>query len=431
MARLLSFLAFLILLVTIAEATQAQGILDRARRAAERGAERAVEREAEARADRAVTGAIECVVGDRACLERAKADGREVTYVDETGDAVPAERVAAMQQEAAAKEDVGAAAVPGEGVWVNYDFIPGDRPLFIEDFTSDRIGNFPRRLDFGSGNMEVALWRDRPYLRITSPAVFRVLLDENLPVRFTLEFEVHQPHASHSLIVATGEPRPPHMMGVYEGSAIHVNRIGTGVQAYRGVGGEGRREAPAVTEAVPQVRVMADGRYVKVYVDEDRVANVPNAELARSREISFIVGWAGPEAPLYMGPIRVAAGGASIYDALMEHGQVSTQGILFATGSAQIQPESTPTLKELARTLQQNGDLRLRIEGHTDSVGSAEANLRLSGQRAQAVVDYLVQRESIAPGRLEAAGLGQTQPAADNDTPEGRQANRRVELVVL
>jgi outer membrane protein OmpA-like peptidoglycan-associated protein len=120
-----------------------------------------------------------------------------------------------------------------------------------------------------------------------------------------------------------------------------------------------------------------------------------------------------------------------VYERLAADGRYATQGILFDTGSATIQPESTPTLKEIARTLQQHGDLRLRIEGHTDDTGSADANRQLSERRAAAVRDYLVQREGIDASRLESAGLGQTAPAADNATLEGRQTNRRVELVVL
>lgn len=129
--------------------------------------------------------------------------------------------------------------------------------------------------------------------------------------------------------------------------------------------------------------------------------------------------------------VRVMAGGQELYDALIAEGRVATQGILFDTGSARIRPESTPTLEEIADALQRNGDLRLRIEGHTDNVGQAASNLTLSEQRAQAVVAHLVEHAGIAAARLEAAGLGDTKPAADNGTPEGRQQNRRVELVVL
>lgn len=81
--------------------------------------------------------------------------------------------------------------------------------------------------------------------------------------------------------------------------------------------------------------------------------------------------------------------------------------------------------------LRQHGDLRLRIEGHTDSVGDAATNQALSERRAASVRQFLIQNHGIDAGRLEAAGLGQTQPVDSNDTPEGRQNNRRVELVRL
>lgn len=131
---------------------------------------------------------------------------------------------------------------------------------------------------------------------------------------------------------------------------------------------------------------------------------------------------------MYLGPIRIAAGGRDLYADLEANGRVATHGIYFTTASAAIRPESTPTLQEIIDLLQQHPDLRLRIEGHTDNTGSAETNQTLSEQRAGAIRNYLVQ-QGIDGGRLEAAGFGQTQPSADNATPEGRQQNRRVELV--
>jgi OmpA-OmpF porin, OOP family len=135
--------------------------------------------------------------------------------------------------------------------------------------------------------------------------------------------------------------------------------------------------------------------------------------------------------PVMLGNFRIAAGGRTLYDALSADGRVATQGILFDTGSDRIRPESTPTLQEIGRMLQQHGDLRLRIEGHTDSVGGAEINQALSERRATSVRRHLVERFSVDERRLEAAGLGQAQPVDSNDTPEGRQNNRRVELVRL
>jgi outer membrane protein OmpA-like peptidoglycan-associated protein len=123
------------------------------------------------------------------------------------------------------------------------------------------------------------------------------------------------------------------------------------------------------------------------------------------------------------------AGGKKLYDALAESGRVATQGIYFDTGSDRIRPESTPTLKEIAAMLSDHSDLKLTIEGHTDNVGSATSNQALSEKRAAAVRQFLIDNYSVDAARLTAKGLGSTKPAGSNDTPEGRQTNRRVELV--
>jgi outer membrane protein OmpA-like peptidoglycan-associated protein len=118
-----------------------------------------------------------------------------------------------------------------------------------------------------------------------------------------------------------------------------------------------------------------------------------------------------------------------LYDALAETGRVATQGIYFDTGSDRIRPESSGTLKEIGAMLKEHPDLKLTIEGHTDNVGSAPANQTLSEKRAAAVRQFLIETYQVEGGRLQAKGLGSANPATSNDTPEGRQQNRRVELV--
>lgn len=81
--------------------------------------------------------------------------------------------------------------------------------------------------------------------------------------------------------------------------------------------------------------------------------------------------------------------------------------------------------------LKAHADLRIRIEGHTDNVGNPDFNQKLSERRAAAVKTFLEKEYGIDGSRLEAQGFGDTRPVASNDTPEGRQANRRVELVKL
>lgn len=81
--------------------------------------------------------------------------------------------------------------------------------------------------------------------------------------------------------------------------------------------------------------------------------------------------------------------------------------------------------------LQDHSDLSLTIEGHTDNTGNAEANQTLSEKRAAAVKQYLITTYQIDASRLHSQGFGASKPAAPNDTPEGRQQNRRVELVKM
>jgi outer membrane protein OmpA-like peptidoglycan-associated protein len=124
-----------------------------------------------------------------------------------------------------------------------------------------------------------------------------------------------------------------------------------------------------------------------------------------------------------------AGGGGEIRRQLAETGRAVTREIHFATGSAEILPDSEPVLEEIAGVLRDDPGLELIIEGHTDDVGGAEMNLDLSRRRADAVKRWLVDRRGIAEVRLTTAGYGLTRPAAGNDSEEGRARNRRVELV--
>lgn len=102
--------------------------------------------------------------------------------------------------------------------------------------------------------------------------------------------------------------------------------------------------------------------------------------------------------------------------------------IHFATGKAEILPESQPLINEMVSLLKTRPQWRVGIEGHTDNTGNPAANQTLSEARAKAVVAALV-AAGIAASRLQAAGFGQTRPLADNRTEEGRAKNRRVEIV--
>lgn len=113
-----------------------------------------------------------------------------------------------------------------------------------------------------------------------------------------------------------------------------------------------------------------------------------------------------------------------------DRGVVITLGdLLFATGKSTLRGGNPGNLDQLARFLNDNPDRSLLIEGHTDSVGSLESNQYLSHQRAQAVQHYL-QARGIAASRIQARGLGEEAPVADNSNAYGRQQNRRVEVII-
>jgi outer membrane protein OmpA-like peptidoglycan-associated protein len=116
---------------------------------------------------------------------------------------------------------------------------------------------------------------------------------------------------------------------------------------------------------------------------------------------------------------------------LITEGKWSTTGILFDVNSDKIKPISYGVLKEIATTLKENPDLKVKIIGHTDNDGDEAKNLDLSKRRAASVRIVLTTEFGIDGSRFETDGLGETKPVSDNNTPEGKANNRRVEFVKI
>ncbi|MGH7526925.1 MAG: OmpA family protein, partial [Gemmatimonadales bacterium] len=302
---------------------------------------------------------------------------------------------------------------PGEGAWANYDFKPGDRVLYVEDFANDEIGDFPRRMEFKSGALEVVDWQGTRYLRANDDSKFFVVLPEILPDRFTMEFDYSIPSGGEVWISLDGEDGRGRLVTFGGSGTAGVRNTTTDISA-------SGRAADGNTDKVRRARVMGDGKYVKAYLDDTRLLNVPNADLGRANKILFYTD-GDVSKPTLFGNFRVAAGGKKLFDALTEKGRVATQGIYFDTGSDRLRPESTPTLKEIGTMLKEHPDLKLVIEGHTDNVGKPDANQSLSEKRAAAVRQHLIDSYQIDGGRLQAKALGQAKPAGSNDT---RRAGR-------
>ena len=407
----------------------AQGqLLKRLKDAAEDAAKAEVVRQV----GQTVTGMVQCVFDDPACIESAEESGQPVELVDENGETITdgdgnpisdPERAGAVRQK------------PGEGVWANYDFVPGSRMLFAEDYGEEDAGDFPRRLEFITGNMDVVESEGSRFLRATAGSAFAIPLPETLPDRFTLQFLAHWAARNLTLSVlfdaAEGGRVAPRALGWYQQPHLVVDHRGTGLRDFQGDAPTSSAGAPEIHGGWVAVRLMADGEHVRAYVNERRVANIPQVDLGRSSKIWFVLRDATPDVPIFLGPIEVAAGGRDLYDRLAADGRVATRGILFDSGSDEILPFSTPTLNEIGGMLESHPDLRLGIEGHTDEVGGEDDNLELSRRRADAVRSYLVEAYGIEPERLQAEGFGESRPADTNETEEGRANNRRVELVDL
>jgi outer membrane protein OmpA-like peptidoglycan-associated protein len=114
-----------------------------------------------------------------------------------------------------------------------------------------------------------------------------------------------------------------------------------------------------------------------------------------------------------------------------ESGVVVTLGdVLFESGQTDLVTEAATSVEEVVDLLQTEPDKKIRIEGHTDSTGSSETNLRLSQQRADAVLSALV-RLGVDASRITSVGMGEDFPIASNDTEDGRSRNRRVDVILL
>ncbi|MCE3603321.1 OmpA family protein [Massilia sp. P8910] len=131
--------------------------------------------------------------------------------------------------------------------------------------------------------------------------------------------------------------------------------------------------------------------------------------------------------PMQTGNVSVNA--ETLKTGLAAEGKIALYGIFFDTGKAEIKPQSTPQLDEMAKFLTQQKAVKVYIVGHTDSQGVLAANLTLSQKRAEAIVAALVKHHKIDPARLSAKGVASLAPVASNASDAGREKNRRVELI--
>jgi OmpA-OmpF porin, OOP family len=390
-----------------------------------------------------VAKAVTCAITDKACIKKAHDSGEPVKVTDKNGkpvssaDSAAAISAAVAQAATVANDDAAAGttaapaapapkttasapageSAPGAGAWLNYDFVPGSRTIFYEDFSGDDVGDFPRRMKLEEGNLEVVNIKGQKMLRSAEGGTIFVVLPEKLPERFTVEAVYHSPVTTNSLKLHTGGGNS---------NSFGCNPQSAWVEAESKSGSSAYKEAP---KGFVNCRFTVDTRYVRGYIDSVRTANAPGATIGRTDTLYMQLPRGEANDPTLLASLRVAEGGKKLYDLISTKGRASTQGILFDVGSDHIRGESTPTLAEIGDMLKAHPTLKLTIEGHTDNVGSAASNKTLSEKRAAAVKQFIVSTYGIDAARLKSVGYGATKPVAPNTTDEGRQNNRRVELV--
>jgi OmpA-OmpF porin, OOP family len=325
----------------------------------------------------------------------------------------------------------GTATAEDMSMVTKFDFIPGDKVIFYDDFATEEMGEFPSRWNLDQGVFEVVKKGNRNWILCSDQGSIRPKVASGpLPPKYTFEMDILEKKAE-----GWGDVYTIQWLDASEdviGEFSLALRTGTRVRM------NGKEYANKDIPDVPPgtfrtMRIMATKTTLKCYIDHERVANIPAIDGFQPTGIRVKVqpGNASAENPELLGTVRYAEGGKTLKEQLDEAGRIVTHGILFDSGSDKIKAESYKTLADIGGLLTGSPELRVSIEGHTDSDGAEAANLELSQKRANAVRTYLVDSYKIDAGRLEAKGWGEGKPIDTNDTAEGKANNRRVELVKL
>ncbi len=419
---------------------------DRLGRAIKKSAEDAAVRKAEQKTDEAVSKSIDKATDpntykdkDKDKGEDQKSDDRESDEADNaTAGDQPAGTEAKSQKAAAGGTVAAPPAKSLEMAYAKSDFVPGDKIIFDDDVTREKAGEFPGQWDLKEGNAEIASINGVKVINIHKHTNITPLMDnmkEYLPDVFTLEFD----------FLYFGKKRDKYFDQYLVEFEDKENRFAYNIlivardDDHLGIewewenpgDGERRRGSQKITglavEEFHRLAVSFNKRALKIYVDGERTANIPNVKKATKFDVR---GTGESENAYFIKNIRMAEGAVPLYDRMMSDGKFITYGITFDVGKSTIKPESMGEMNRILQLLTENPTVKFSVEGHTDNTGNAASNRTLSEARSKAVVEKLVSM-GVAADRLKSGGKGQSSPIADNGTDEGKAKNRRVEFVKL
>jgi len=305
------------------------------------------------------------------------------------------------------------------------DFVPGEKTLFYDDFTDMMPGEAPPHWKVRGQSLTLEAAGDVRQVTAAGESKMTPLLT-GFPKNFTVETEFKLGPNGGSL-----EWDFYRKGSTDEAFYVQEKSMGEGELHLKASTSEGTlvdsNFSVDWSQPIKHAIWVQDGR-VRIYNNGRKVLDVNQIELP-PLATALLDTDSNPDHSQSIRVVRIAEATPDFSRSILSSGRYVTHGILFDTDSDRIKPESGPVIKSVAAGLQANPDLKLRIEGHTDSTGAAAHNLDLSKRRAEAVKAVLVSQFHVDAGRLTTEGLGATKPIDSNNTPQGRAQNRRVEFV--
>jgi len=312
--------------------------------------------------------------------------------------------------------------------WAKYDFVPGDKIIFEDNLLGEENGEFPSRWDLMRGNVEIAELDGEPVIMFHDGAPTIVPYMKNakedyLPDVFTIEFDLYCGTDNFALYLFDRKNQKSGSPTGYTYFNIKYNRMEMGRSSSRLPDDKlGKRRWIHVAIAYTNGKL-------KGYIDETRLINIPRIDFD-PKGLSLHSYHARNDNLYYIKNIRIAEGGVKYYDRVLQDGKIIANGIRFDVNKATLRPESMGVINEIAELMNQHPDINFSVEGHTDSDGDDVSNQTLSENRAQTVVETLIET-GITQSRLSSKGWGESKPVDTNNTPEGKANNRRVEFIKI
>ena len=430
----------LLALVAIGGATEinAQSFLDqlgkKVKEKAKDRIEQRVEQKTDELIDKAFNKAEDAVTGKGRKNKGVKEETAVTQPVAEQPAVIPEEVVAGNDAPAQSGQQKGQSL---EMTYAKSDFVAGDEIIFDDPMDNEQIGEFPSQWELIDGVAEVVSINGKKAMLISEwgtkvcPLMKEPLnyLGDVFTVEYDLMFPVKEGDYTWLLtkfMKADNKSEEDEMMYLERAAYDGRDDVHWYWETSRG-DSNGEYDIALPANEWNHVAISFNKRAWKVYFNGIRVVNVPNV-LAPPGWLLFQL--TNGNGDTYITNLRIAKGAVPLYDRMMSDGKFVTYGITFDVGKATIKPESMGEINRIVQLMNENPTLKFSVEGHTDSTGNAASNQTLSEQRAQAIVDKLVEL-GIAKDRLTAVGKGQNSPIADNTTDEGRAKNRRVEFVKM